>query len=157
MSITPTPTAQRESDLGPDQLGLALESGFAAAVTATAAAWVQALAPPAVAEEPAAAVQVIDLAASELAPDRRLSDLEHPVTAYLNALAPSSRRPQLSALEWIARRATQVYTAESMPWHRLRRPHVLKIRGLLEEHYQPATANRMLSALRGVLTECWHA
>jgi hypothetical protein len=28
-------------------------------------------------------------------------------------------------------------------------PHVLKIRSLLEENYLPATANRMLSALRG--------
>src|SRR5438132_2980292 len=86
-----------------------------------------------------------------------LGDFSHPVQAYLNALAPSSRRPQLSALDWIARRSTQVFTAESMPWQHLRRPHVLKIRGLLEEHYQPATANRMLSALRGVLRECWHA
>jgi hypothetical protein len=79
-----------------------------------------------------------------------------PCRPILNALAPSSRRPQLSALDWIARRSTQVFTAETMPWPRLRRPHVLKIRGLLEEHYQPATANRMLSALRGVLRECWH-
>src|SRR5438105_8471661 len=82
-----------------------------------------------------------------------LADFNHPVQAYLNALAPSSRRPQLSALDWIARRSTQLFTAETMPWQRLRRPYVLKIRGQLEDHYQLATANRMLSALRGMLRE----
>jgi integrase len=85
-----------------------------------------------------------------------LSDLRHPVAAYLSGLAQSSRRPQLAALEAIARRATSVYSAETLPWHRLRRPHVLRIRQLLEDHYQPATANRMLAALRGVLREAWH-
>jgi hypothetical protein len=108
-------------------------------------------------EDSSVDAQVLDQMGPGAAKTSSLRDLEHPVTAYLNGLAPSSRRPQLSALGWIARRATQLYTAETMPWHRLRRPHVLKIRGLLEEHYQPATANRMLSALRGVLRECWQA
>src|ERR1700737_1176630 len=106
--------------------------------------------------EPQARGQVLDLGTFPSDQLPSLGDVSHPVQAYLNALAPSSRRPQLSALDWIARRSTQVFTAESMPWQLLRRPHVLKIRGQLEEHYQPATANRMLSALRGVLRECWH-
>ena len=75
-----------------------------------------------------------------------LDHVSHPVQAYLNGMAPSSRRPQLSALDWIARRSTQVFTAETMPWQRLRRAHVLKIRGLLEEHYQPATRENAKAA-----------
>ncbi|MBJ7600037.1 MAG: hypothetical protein DLM67_08740 [Candidatus Nephthysia bennettiae] len=97
--------------------------------------------------ESAARVSVLDMVPFATDELTSLGDVSHPVQAYLNILAPSSRRPQLSALEWIARRSTQVFTAETMPWQRLRRPHVLKIRGLLEESYQPATANRMLSAV----------
>ncbi|MDQ6946573.1 MAG: hypothetical protein M3256_09930 [Actinomycetota bacterium] len=96
-------------------------------------------------KEPAGAVQVLDLIALGAEQPPSLADLEHPVTAYLNGLAPSSRRPQLAALEAIARRSTRVFSAETMPWQRLRRPHVLKIRSLLEENYLPATANRMSS------------
>jgi hypothetical protein len=101
--------------------------------------------------------QVLDLVELEAEQLPVLSQLGHPVTAYLNGLALSSRRPQLAALEAIARRSTQVYSAETMPWQQLRRPHVLQIRSLLEENYRPSSANRMLAALRGVLRECWHA
>jgi integrase len=155
MNGSPISEAIRERDSEGGQLGLALqelEAGFGAeleqlevAAAATAAG------------RPAPVAQVLDLATLEAEQTLRLDDFEHPVTAYLNSLASSSRRPQLSALGWIARRATQLYTAETMPWHQLRRPHVLRIRGLLEEHYQAATANRMLAALRGVLKECWQA
>jgi hypothetical protein len=95
--------------------------------------------------------QRLDLVELETEQLPSLSQLGHPVIAYLNGLAPSSRRPQLAALEAIARRATQIYSAETMPWQRLRRPQVLQIRSLLEENYRPASANRMLAALRGVL------
>ena len=81
--------------------------------------------------------QVLALGGAEME-SSSLGDFAHPVTAYLNSLAPSSRRPQLSALDWIGRRSTQVLTAETMPWHRLRRPQVIRIRGLLEEDYLSA-------------------
>jgi hypothetical protein len=75
----------------------------------------------------------------------------------LASMAEGSRRVQPSTLGWIARRATAIYGVETMPWRRLRRRHVLRIRQLLQDAYAPATANRMLSALRGVLKECWHS
>jgi hypothetical protein len=156
MNRSPIPEAIRDRDLEGGQLGLALqdpEAGFGAELEQLEVA----AAPTAVGRPAAAAQVLLDLATLGAEQTLRLDDFEHPVTAYLNSLAPSSRRPQLSALDWIARRSTQIYTVETMPWHRLRRPHVLKIRGLLEEHYQPATANRMLSALRGVLRECWQS
>jgi hypothetical protein len=47
-------------------------------------------------KEPAGAGQVLDLIALGAEQPRSLADLEHPVTAYLNGLAPSSRRPHLA-------------------------------------------------------------
>jgi site-specific recombinase XerD len=45
--------------------------------------------------------------------------------------------------------------ALTLPWHDLRYQHTAAIHSVLAEGYAPATANKMLSALRGVIKECW--
>jgi site-specific recombinase XerD len=45
--------------------------------------------------------------------------------------------------------------AEALPWHQLQYPHTQALRAALAERYSPATTNRHLAALRGVLREAW--
>jgi integrase len=46
-------------------------------------------------------------------------------------------------------------TPETFPWAELRYQHTAAARAALAERYAPAAANKVLSALRGVLTECF--
>lgn len=79
----------------------------------------------------------------------------HPVAVYLASLAPSSRRPMLQALHTAADILTTGHAdAYSLQWQELRYQHTQALRAALAERYAPATANRVLSAVRRVLLEC---
>lgn len=80
----------------------------------------------------------------------------HPVAVYLARLAPGSRRSQKAALEVMARLLTSDRLgAMELPWHHLGYQHTQALRAALADRYSPATANRHLAALRGVLREAW--
>ena len=80
----------------------------------------------------------------------------NPAAVYLARLAPTGRRVQATALSQIAALVTDgAADAWSMPWHRLTYAHTHAVRAHVATRYAPATANRMLAALRGVLREAW--
>lgn len=82
----------------------------------------------------------------------------HPAAAYLARMAPGSRRTMRQALAVIAALVSNEHrNIETLDWASMRYPHTAAIRSHLAEVYAPATANKMLAALRGVLKEAWRA
>ena len=79
-----------------------------------------------------------------------------PAAVYLAQLKQSSRRPQKQALDLVASLLTSG-TADclTLNWAALRYQHTAAVRGRLLDRYAPATANRILSALRGALEQTW--
>lgn len=75
----------------------------------------------------------------------------HPAAVYLMGLAAGSRPTMRGALRTIANLASPGSDEVSLPWTALDFAHVAAVRSKLEEAFAPATANRMLAALRGVL------
>ncbi len=81
---------------------------------------------------------------------------QRPATVYLARLAVGARRSQLGALRTMAQfLAGADADPFTLPWQQLGYQHTQALRTQLAARYAPATANRMLAALRGVLTECW--
>ena len=80
----------------------------------------------------------------------------HPVFVYLSGLARGSRRTMGHALNTMAEMVSGgVLEAETMNWAALRYQHTAALRSALAERFAPATCNKMLAALRGVLKEAW--
>ena len=88
----------------------------------------------------------------------------NPFHVYLARLGAGSRPTMAEALERIARIASGgTLDAAAFPWHLLRYQHVTAVRTALMESISertgkplgPATVNKALSALRGVLREAW--
>ncbi|CAA9449236.1 MAG: hypothetical protein AVDCRST_MAG01-01-4392 [uncultured Rubrobacteraceae bacterium] len=92
-----------------------------------------------------------------LAPtDEVLVGEENPVLSYLARLSEGSRRTMRGSLEEIARVSSGGRLAAlEFPWWRLTGTHTAVIRGHLAARYAPSTANKMLSAMKGVLKACF--
>lgn len=91
---------------------------------------------------------------------------ENPAAVFLASKASrhSQRAMQqgLDKIAWLMRSASLPGRNDNyrhfcfvFPWEQLRYQHTAAIRAKLMEAYKPATTNNMLSALRGVLKECW--
>ncbi len=81
---------------------------------------------------------------------------QHPAALYLARLAPSSRQTMTSVLAKMAGVLSGGHhSLWSLPWAEIRYPQMSALRSYLAQTYAPATANLYLTAVRGVLTECW--
>ena len=81
---------------------------------------------------------------------------QNAAAVYLAGLSAGSRRTMGDALNLMAQMLTGgQQNALELPWGQLRFQHTAAIRSKLADRYAPSTANKMLSALRGVLKAAW--
>lgn len=97
---------------------------------------------------------IFDLAQVESQP----VDNSRPVLAYLAGMSSKASRDVLKrTLDRIASIATGGACDDCyiFPWHLLKFEHTTALRAVFVESFAPATGNRFLSTLRGVLRSCW--
>lgn len=109
-----------------------------------------------VVEESSDALAVVTRRPVALVRIEHLPEDENPVAVYLSSLGEKSRRVMLSDLNRIAELLTGGTTkAHDVNWGALRFQHTAAVRAALAQRYNHNGANRMLSALRGVLKAAW--
>jgi site-specific recombinase XerD len=111
-----------------------------------------------------ASSKLVRRAAGDLSLAKSLPLDQNPAAVYLASLSPGSRRTMREALNVIARMLGLPVECDSegrdmtfllCDWGALRFQHTAFIRARLMEYYSAATANKMLSALRGTLKRAW--
>jgi len=96
-------------------------------------------------------------ASTALAPALNIPADHNPALIYLASLAAGSRRTMRQALDMIANiLTTRECDHMTLPWGALRFQHTQAVRAVLQEKYEAATANKMLSALRQTLRAAWN-
>jgi site-specific recombinase XerD len=75
--------------------------------------------------------------------------LNHPAALYVASLGPGSRRSMVDSLKRVAKFLGS--SVAELPWHQITFSHVSALRSWLAETFAPATANRVMCALRGTL------
>lgn len=78
---------------------------------------------------------------------------QNPAAVYLSKLQPTGKRSQTQVLGVIA--ALLGHDIYTLDWSKLRYQHTAAIRSRLIGAYKPATVNKFLSAIRGVLKQAW--
>ncbi|MBD2303489.1 tyrosine-type recombinase/integrase [Nostoc sp. FACHB-190] len=83
---------------------------------------------------------------------------KHPAIVYLSTLSPGSKPTMKHSLNLIAQLLTEHQADHlTLNWSELRYKHTLALRTALIQKYEPATVNRILCALRGVLKQALHS
>ena len=96
------------------------------------------------------------MAVTSAAPGASGATTPDPASAYLAQLGPGSRRTMREALDKLADWASDGRCVhQNLPWHLLRLEHTAALRTRLSSSLAPATANKHMAALRGVLKQCW--
>lgn len=92
---------------------------------------------------------------NELIISEALSLDQNPASVYLAGLRETGRRTQKQSLDFMSGLLIGNADCFSCNWAGLRYQHTTAIRSKLNEIYKPATVNKMLSALRGVLKQAY--
>jgi hypothetical protein len=77
----------------------------------------------------------------------------NPAFVYLASLQPTGRRTMQATLAKVA--ALLGTSLEAAPWGQLQYEHVQALRTKLAEMHKPATVNKYMAAIRGVMRAAW--